>query len=150
MRQLNKIFKVGVAIGDEERVTKATLSTNTPPPPLYGLRKDHKSTPDTYKGAPVRPVCGANQAPNSRLSHFLSSVINDYADNAEIQTECRSSEEMRAAFEEYNRLDPHIKEQCCIISMDVKALYPSKEWKEIILWLDGTDYTWTRLGGKPT
>lgn len=72
---------------------------------MYGLRKDHKDTEDETKGPPVRPVCGANQAPNSRLSHFLSRIINDYTDNANIETECRSSEEMRAAFEEYNELE---------------------------------------------
>ena len=131
MRQFNKMFKVGSTHQHEERVTAATISTNTPPPPLYGLRKDHKTTIDREKGPPVRPVCGANQAPNSRLSNFLSRIINDYADNANFKTECRSSEEMRAAFEEYNKMDQEVKERCCIISMDVKALYPSMDWEEI-------------------
>ena len=68
----------------------------------------------------------------SRLSHFLSRIINDYADEADIKTECRSSEEMKAAFEEYNQTNPDIKNQCKVISMDVKALYPSMEWEEIV------------------
>ena len=155
MRQLNRIFKVGAAVGHEERVTGATMSTNIPPPPLYGLRKDHKSTADEKKGPPVRPVCGANQAPNSRLSHFLIKIINDYADSVNIQTECRSSEEMRASFEQYNELDPNTRKQCCIISMDVKALYPSMEWKEIITSvremiesseIEEENINWTELG----
>ena len=49
-----------------------------------------------------------------------------------IHTECRSSEEMKATFEEYNRLEKETREKCCIISMDVRALYPSMEWKEIV------------------
>ena len=85
------------------------------------------------KGPPVRPVCGANQAPNSRLSHFLSRIVNDFADAASIHTECRSSEEMRAAFEEYNDGDPEVRKQCAVISMDVKAPYPSMEWEEIVV-----------------
>ena len=111
----------------------ATHSTNTPAPPMYGLRKDHKVTEDLEKGPPVRPVCGANQAPNSRLSNFISRIINDFADAAEIGTECRSSEEMRAAFERYNDGEPEEKKKCAIMSMDVKALYPSMEWNEIIV-----------------
>ena len=133
MRQFNKMFRVGSTFNHESRVTGATQSTNTPAPPLYGLRKDHKTTEDENVGPPVRPVCGANQAPNSRLSHFLSRIVNDYADSENIATECRSSEEMKAAFTEYNNTtDPEVKKRCQVISMDVKALYPSMEWEEIL------------------
>ena len=39
---------------------RTTTSTNVQPPSLYGLRKDHKDTPDQKKGTPVRQVCEAN------------------------------------------------------------------------------------------
>ena len=39
---------------------------------------------------------------------------------------------MKAAFEAYNEREKVIREQCCVISMDVKALYPSMEWLEIM------------------
>ena len=72
--------------------------------------------------------CGQEvSAPNSRLGH-----INNYADCAESKTECRSSEEMRAAFEAFNNLDKDVRIQCRIVSMDVKALYPSMSWTEIV------------------
>ncbi len=132
MREFNKIFKVGSNHGHEDRVTGATMSTNTPAPPMYGLRKDHKAHEDHVKGPPVRPVCGASEAPNSRLSNFLSRVINDYADSIGIDTECRSSEEMRAAFEEFNKREERERKECGVISMDVKALYPSMDWSEIM------------------
>ena len=74
------MFQVGATDDHESRVTWATQSTNSPTPPLYGLRKDHKPTEDEVSGPPVRPVCGANQASNTTLSHFLSKVVNDYAD----------------------------------------------------------------------
>ena len=132
IRQLNKIFQVGENNGHENRVNAATISSNTPPPPMYGLRKDHKPTEDEVEGPPVRPVCGANEAPNSRLSHFLSRIINDYCNVAEIKTECRSGEEMKAAFEIFNNEEEDdVKKECRIISMDVRALYPSMEWDEI-------------------
>ena len=132
MKQFNKMFQVGKQHEHEKRVEMATHSTNTAAPPLYGLRKDHKTTDDIVKGPPVRPVCGANQAPNSRLSNFISRVVNDFADAADIDTECKSSEEMRATFEEFNDRDANEKKGCAVMSMDVKALYPSMEWKEII------------------
>jgi heme oxygenase len=68
----------------------------------------------------VWPVCSAKQAPNSRLGHFLSRVINKFSGCEEINTECRSKEEMRAAFESF-KLDKETRTK--IISMDVKALY---------------------------
>ena len=80
----------------------------------------------------MRPVCGASEAPNSRLSTFLSRIVNDYANNININTECKSSEEMKAAFEKYNNEDPVRNKKCQIISMDVKALYPSMEINEVV------------------
>ena len=38
---------------------------------------------------------------------------------------------MKAEFEKYNKLDRDVKKECSIISMDVKALYPSMDWNEI-------------------
>ena len=105
MRQFNKMFQVGKNNGHENRVTAATTSTNTPAPPMYGLRKDHKQTINEEEGPPVRPVCGAREAPNARLSNFLLRVINDYCNVAEIDSECRSGEEMKAAFEHFNEED---------------------------------------------
>ena len=128
LKQFNKMFAVGEAFGQEDRITHASTATNVPPPPLYGLRKTHKPVCNP----PVRPVCGASNAPNSRLGHFLSRIINNFADCVENNTECRSSEEMRAAFDIFNNEEKQTKLRCVILSMDVKALYPSMSWEEII------------------
>ena len=85
MKQFKRMFKVGSTHGHEDRVAGATTSTNTPAPPMYGLRKDHKPHDDKEIGPPVRPVCGASDSPNSRLSNFLSRIINDYADKMGIE-----------------------------------------------------------------
>ena len=84
---------------------------------MYGLRKDHRPAAYDSTGSPVRPICGANQTPNSKLSHFVSRIVNDYTDAAGIRTESRSSEEMRAAFEEYNKVDPEVRNQWSVLSM---------------------------------
>ena len=74
----NKMFNVGAQHeGHELRVTKASTTTNVLPPPLYGFRKTHKTNHNGDNGPPMRPVCGAKDAPNSRFSNFLSKIIYD-------------------------------------------------------------------------
>ena len=63
---------------------------------------------------------------------FLSMMTNHYADSADHIHECDSSEDMRAAFEEFNESDIDHKELFRIVSMDVKALYPNMRWSEMI------------------
>ena len=78
LKQFNKMFCVGSTWGHEDRIAGASTSTNIPPPPKYGLRKDHKPVQpgEEHVGPPVRPVAGATEAPNSRFSHFLSMIVN--------------------------------------------------------------------------
>ena len=66
------------------------------------------------------------------VGHFLSRIINNYADCIEDRTECKSSEEMRSAFGGFNKLSKERRLKCQILSMDVKALYPSMSWNEIV------------------
>jgi hypothetical protein len=40
---------------------------------------------------------------------------------------------MRAAFEAFNNLEHRKRAKCKIISMDIKALYPSMSWEQIII-----------------
>ena len=121
---LNRIFSVGSSHGNKnvDRVTKASTSTNVEPPVLRGQKKDHKNvTP-----VPLRPVCGVVEAPNARLSHMLSLILDMIADTVSGHHECRSSENMRAGFERYNlNTSEEDKREAVILSMDVKSLYPS-------------------------
>ena len=64
--------------------------------------KDHKVI---VEGEPVktRPVVGAVESPNGQLSNMLSDIINNITKVEDVvKTECRSSEEMRAAAKEAN------------------------------------------------
>ena len=123
LKHFNKMFAVGATWEHEDRISGASTSTNVPPPAKYGLRKDHKDIQPN--GHPVRPVCGANDAPNSRFSHFLSMIVCHYADSIVDHHECKANEEMRAALEESNKLDKSVREKFVLLSMDVKSLYPS-------------------------
>ena len=132
MNRQRKVFNRMFSVGqdhprDKDRIDSASTSTNVPAPVLYGMRKDHKEVPEGQesKGPPVRPVCAAKVAPNSRLSGFLTQVINDYCDGVNNHHEVKSSEEMRAAMETFNEnVEEEVRRKCKILSFDVKSLYP--------------------------
>ena len=121
-----RFLKMGKKWNHEDRIKQAITNDNGPIPQMFGLRKDHKITPPEKKeeGPPTRPVCAASASLNGPLSHIISKVLNHVADKMDetINTECRSTEEMIAEFENIN--DQEIKE-ITVWSSDVKALYPS-------------------------
>ena len=89
--------------------------------PLSSLRKDHKTGFDEDKGPPTRPVCGANQGYNSKLSHLISSIIRPIWTNHP-NVSC-STEDMMAAIQKVNNRPDN--DELIIGSADVSALYPS-------------------------
>ena len=40
---------------------------------------------------------------------------------------------MRAALKAFNKCDKRVREKCVVLSMDVKALYPSMQWDDIVV-----------------
>ena len=129
LKQFNKMFQVGAAHPrDKDRINIASTSTNVPPPPLYGLRKDHKVIPPGQEsaGPPVRPVCAAKSAPNSRMSYFLCKMLNELCESVEEHNECKSSEEMRSHFDKFNneQAENAGDKKRKLLSMDVKSMYP--------------------------
>ena len=106
-----------------KKVANNFVTENNEIPPLYGLRKDHKTIPagDEEKGPPQRPVCGAVVASNYRLSHFISTILQPVIQQA--KHPCNSTEDMLSRV---RRVNETVDLSNCIIgSMDVKALYPS-------------------------
>ena len=117
-----RMLGAGTRQSDQKRIKDDLLVKNTPPAPLYVLRKDHKVTPDPKIGPPTRPVCGANQAATMRLSYLLNLIISEvWKDNS--ITVCLSTEEMVAEIDAVNNRD-HPR-GLIIGSTDVVALYPS-------------------------
>ena len=137
MNRQAKIFNKMLGVGrdhprDKDRIDIASTSTNVPAPVLYGLRKDHKQVPpgQESQGPPVRPVCAAKTAPNSRVSGFLTRLINDLCDGEEENYEVKSSEEMRSAIDYFNvTVSEEDRKKCKILSFDVKSLYPTTKQK---------------------
>lgn len=75
-------FKAGSAHNHEARVKSAFKSQDNLPAPVYFLVKDHKRVPFGWQMPPTRPVCGAINSPNTRMSAFLSRLLNYVADEA--------------------------------------------------------------------
>ena len=108
-----------------ERIKRNMLTHDSAVAPLYVLRKDHKPCEDEQVGPPTRPVCGANVAYNRRLSHILSMIIKPIWRNN--QNTCTSTEEMMASLKSVNDGLARTGEDAVVISLDVKALYPSMD-----------------------
>ena len=90
---------------------------------------------------PTRMLCSAKGCGSSRQSNLVSIILNKAADAMMSDTECQSTEEMKKEILEVNRkiaenimLDPEYKEKIKkaeIVSLDVKALYPSMKIEEV-------------------
>ena len=104
-----------------DRIKTNMLVENNDLASLYTLRKDHKKCTDANKGPPVRPVCGATNAYNNKLSHLLSMIIKPL--NKLNSSSCSSSEEMMASIQQAN--EKGLPTDTVVGSLDVKALYPS-------------------------
>ena len=96
-------------MGTRGRAKSSALSKNSSIPRLKGLRKTHKKVEvaKIVEGPDQRPVCLAKQSPNGALSHIQSEIVNALADNLDkdINTECRTTEEMLAALEKVNAVE---------------------------------------------
>ena len=84
------------------RVRNASITTGNTIAPLYSLRKDHKTVEvgKEKEGPKTRPVCGAKDCLNMRLSHTLSLILKEILpDNS---TYCDSTEDLLAEIENVN------------------------------------------------
>ena len=142
--QIIKALRMGTKHGKNgqvERIKQAYTSVNAKPGPIYFLVKDHKSLKEGEKIPPTRPVCSAKGGPGARLSNLISQLLNSAADAANAQTECMSTEEAMNKILKTNRsmaekmatseLINDEMDKAVILSMDVKALYPSLRVQEV-------------------
>ena len=142
--QIVKSLKMGTRHGkegQEERIRKAFRSVGAQPGPVQFLVKDHKKMKEGEKMPPTRQVCSAKGGPSSRLSNLISTILNRAADSMRSDTECQSTEELKKEILDTNRkverkceMDPEYSQRIQkaeIISLDVKALYPSLKVNEV-------------------
>ena len=143
-QQIVTAFKMGTfhgKHGQEVRVGQAFRSVGAQPGPVQFLVKDHKGTPQGKEMPPMRQVCSAKGGPSSRLSNLVSTILNKTADSLNSATECQSTEELQREILEANirieercKRDPEFREKMKraeVISIDVKALYPSLKIEEV-------------------
>ena len=126
--QMAKILGLCKTSNDTKRLTSTLLNTNIRPPSLYLVMKDHKNVPEG-QSIPGRPICGATCSHNSQLSHILSIIVNSMADHYDVGTESDSTEDMIGNINKFNSTKKEGEIE--IISMDVKALYPSLNIEEV-------------------
>ena len=147
--QIVKSLNMGTRHGKDgqvDRIRKAFRSVGAQPGPVQFLIKDHKKIEVGKQIPPTRQVCSAKGGPSSRLSNLVSTILNKAADATKSETECQSTEELKRGILDVNRdlmekckLDPGYRlsiQKAEIISLDVKALYPSlkiEEVKEILM-----------------
>ena len=121
------------------KVKSALTNRRITAPNLYGPPKDHKVLEPGQEnlGPPNRPVCGAREAPNAQLSMLASEVLKAAveAEKLEIKTESKSTEDILAAMDTFNKEREQESEEqrthkVVLGSMDVAALYPSLDSKE--------------------
>ena len=87
-----RFLRAGEAVGGQDRIKRNMLVQDSTLALLYALRKDHKKYDCPVQGPPVRPVCGAASAYNTRLSHLLSMMLTEVWKEAE--SVCMNTEEM--------------------------------------------------------
>ncbi|CAI9732667.1 Hypothetical predicted protein [Octopus vulgaris] len=110
-----------IVLGPQKRTAYNFQAWNNDIPALYGLRKDHKVTPNPIAGPPTRPVCGANIASNYRISYFLSMIIRPIIRMS--PDVCDSMEDLLSRINDCNNTCDLTG--CMVGSMDVVSLYPS-------------------------
>ena len=121
VKSLIKIVGMGKESNQVSRVlSNAHVSSHSELPVLNGRFKDHK------EGKNIRPVVNCNVGPLAVLSEILSDLPKCYIGEKDENT-IKSTEELLAAFEAFNRQDKEDKnvEGKFIGSLDVISLYPS-------------------------
>ena len=113
---------------NQQRAKNNLLVEGSELPPVYGLRKDHKKTNDMNKGPPLRPVCSATTAYNSKLAHLVNTYLARIWKNE--SENCASTEELLAEFQQIN--EKGIDQDCFVGSADVVALYPSLDIDSVV------------------
>ena len=119
-----RILNIGAAWGHQKRVKQAVTSSSGEAPVLCGLSKDHKAIGDGEEH-PLRPVCGADHGPGSKISYLLANMITPCNEEFSSENQLESTEDLQAKIQQFNDLPSSDRQDIVVYSMDVKALYPS-------------------------
>ena len=137
---LNRFLRVGESRKHDDRFVEAAITHNTTVPTMKLTAKDHKATEDQDKGPKRRPLVGASEGPNVRVSNMVAKVLNRAADMEQSNTECQSTEGLLAKVEALNKKlqkeafegkNGEKEERCLVVgSLDFQNMYGSFKPKE--------------------
>ena len=115
----------------EHKLAGATTNQDSGAPNLYVMWKDHKE--DFATKHQTRPVCDGTQGPLARISEVLVKILGSLVEgDTERKASCGSTEEMLREVRECNdRLEVGEQKLYTLFSMDVAALYPSIDHRDI-------------------
>ena len=94
--QMGRWLRLGQRHGNDDRIKAALKNKNAHIPVMKGADKDHKSGFDEGVGPPLRPIVGADEAPNTQISSIMTEILQALAlelDKNE-NTMCLSTEEL--------------------------------------------------------
>ena len=136
--QMIKALKMGTRHGKDgqvDRISQAFTSHGGRPGPVSFLVKDHKKMAERENMYPTRMLCVAKGGIGARFSNLITTILNKASDAMEASTECTSTEDAKRCILETNRRNrdksvnnveyPKVIKEMRVLSMDVKALYPS-------------------------
>ena len=108
----------------EDRIKSALKNKNAHIPVMKGADKDHKTGFNEAIGPPLRPIVGADEAPNGQISSVMTEILQALSlelDKVE-NVMCLSTEEMLYAINTVNTMD-ETDEEHVIFSQDFKEMY---------------------------
>ena len=123
-----KITQAGKNTGQTKRIKGNIKTKDNQIPILSGTSKDHKIAVDKEVGPDLRPIMGAMVGPNVGLASIGNIIIRKIADEADVGHVSKSTEEMVAKVEEYNKnreKEGDNDENIIIGSMDIDKWYNS-------------------------
>ena len=72
---MGRWLKIGEKYNYDDRVKSALRNNNAHVPIMKGADKDHKIGFNEGTGPPLRPIVGANEAPNAQISEVMTEIL---------------------------------------------------------------------------
>ena len=105
--QMGRLLKIGEKYNYDDRVKSALRNNNAHIPIMKGADKDHKIGFNEGTGPPLRPIVGANEAPNAQISEVMTQILQALALEMDktVNVMCLSTEELLYEINRVNNND---------------------------------------------
>ena len=104
---MGRLLKIGEKYNYDDRVKSALRNNNAHIPIMKGADKDHKIGFNEGTGPPLRPIVGANEAPNAQISEVMTQILQALALEMDktVNVMCLSTEELLYEINRVNNND---------------------------------------------